>query len=53
MLLVIKGFPGGSVANTLCASAGDAVLSLGREDPLEDGTAAHQAPLSMGFSGLE
>ena len=53
MLLVIKGFPGGSVANTLCASAGDAVLSLGREDPLEDGMAAHPTILARRTPWIE
>ena len=47
MLLVIKGFPGGSVVKNLPASVGDTVLSLGQEDPLENGMATH--PTILGW----
>ena len=46
MLLVIKGFPEVSVVRNLPASAGDTVLSLGRDDPLENGMATHPSILA-------
>ena len=35
------GFPGGSVVKNLPANAGEASLSLGQEDPLEEEMATH------------
>ena len=47
---VPKGFPSGSVVKNLPANAGspagDAVQSLGREDPLEEETATHSSSLA-------
>ena len=46
---MLMGFPGGSVAKTLPANAGDAVSQfryLGREDPLEEEMATHSSILA-------
>ena len=40
-LFPAKGFPGGSVVKNLPAMRETWVLSLGREDPLENGMATH------------
>ena len=40
------GFPGGSVVKNLPANAGDTVLSLCREDPLEKEMANHSSILA-------
>ena len=53
MLLVIKGFPGGSVVKNLPASVGDTVLSLGQEDPLENGMATHSNILAREIPWIE
>ena len=39
------GFPGGSAVKNPPASAGDAIWSLGREDPLEKEMATHSSIL--------
>ena len=39
-------FPAGAAVKTLPANAGDAVQSLGQEDPLEEETAAHSSVLA-------
>ena len=49
MFFDIMDFPGGSVIENPFANAGDAgdaVQSLGREDPLEEGMAAHSRILA-------
>ena len=46
---ICMGFPGGSVVKNLPANAGDIktrVSSLGREDPVEEGMAAHSSILA-------
>ena len=40
------GFPAGSVAKSLPASAGDLVQSLGREDPMEKEVTTHSSILA-------
>ena len=40
------GFPGGSDGEESACNAGDQVLSLGREDPLEKGMATHSGLLA-------
>ena len=42
----MKGLPGGSVVKNPPANAGDAVPSLGREDPLEKEMAMHSSILA-------
>ena len=46
ILLVYLGFPGGSVVNNPPANAGDMNLTLGPEEPLEKGMAAHSSFLA-------
>ena len=40
------GFPGGSVVKNLLANAGEASLSRGQEDPLEEEMATHSSILA-------
>ena len=40
------GFPGGSAGKESACNAGDSVLSLGWEDPLEKGTTTHSSILA-------
>ena len=42
----IWGFPGGASGKEPACNAGDPGLSLGWEDPLEKGTAAHSSILA-------
>ena len=48
-----KGIPGGSVVKKLPAMQKTQVLSLGREDPLEEGTATHSSTLAWRISWTE
>jgi len=41
-----RGFPGGSALKNPLVNAGDVVLSLGREDPLEKEMATHSSILA-------
>ena len=41
MYVYIRGFPGGSVVKNVPAMQETWVLSLGQEDPLEEGMATH------------
>ena len=43
MLRYFGGFPGGSVVKNLPTNAGDAVQSLGQEDPLGKEMATHSS----------
>ena len=43
---ILLGFPGGSVVKTLPAMQETQVLSLGQEDPLEEGVAIHSSTLA-------
>ena len=47
------GFPGGSVVKNLPANAGEASLSLGQEDPLEEEMATHSNILAWEILGRE
>ena len=56
MFFDIMDFPGGSVVENPAASArdaGDAVQSLGQEDPLEEGMAAHSSILAWRITWTE
>ena len=44
---VCVGFPGSSVGKESACNAGDPVLSLGQEDPLEKGMATHSSILGL------
>ena len=46
LLLALMGFPGGSDGKKSAFDAGDQVLSLGCEDPLEKGMATHSSILA-------
>ena len=48
-----KGIPGGSVVKKLPAMQKTQVLSLGREDPLEEGTATHSSTLAWRIAWIE
>ena len=52
MVVDVKGSPGGASGNTP-ANAGDIkrVRSLGQEDPLEEGMAAHSSVLAWRIPG--
>ena len=47
------GFPGGSVVKNLLANAGEASLSLGQEDPLEEEMATHSSILAWEIAWTE
>ena len=49
----MRGFPGGSVAKDAPAMQEMWVLSLGWEDPLEEGMATHSSILSWRISWTE
>ena len=44
---ISTGFPHNSVGKESTGHAGDPVLSLGREDPLEKGQATHSSILGL------
>ena len=46
LYILVQGFPGGSVAKNLPASAGDVVQSMGQEDPLEKDMVTHSSILA-------
>ena len=46
-----KGFPGSSVVKNPPAKAGDTGPTLGREDPLKEGMAAHSSTLAWRIPG--
>ena len=48
-----SGFPGGSVVKNLPTMQEMCVWSLGREDPLEEGTATHSSILAWRIPGRE
>ena len=47
------GFPGGSDGKESTCNAGDLVHSLGREDPLEEGMAAHSSIMAWRIPSTE
>ena len=49
----VWGFPGGTVVKNLPASAGDAGLVPGWEDPLEEAMATHSSVLAWEIAGTE
>ena len=46
VIIVQSGFPGGSAVKNLPAMQGARVRSLGQEDPLDEGMAAHPSILA-------
>ena len=53
LYILLQGFPGGSVAKNLPASAGDVVQSMGQEDPLEKDMVTHSRILAWKIQWTE